>query len=230
MGDEAAPQFEQEFGGKVPNEDLQAYVEMVGQKTAIASEREMPYSYTLVSSDIPNAFALPGGKIFLTAGLMKLMSNERQLAAVLGHETGHVSAQHNVQGMQRQMGAQVLVEVVGSMGGTKGDAAAAGAQVVTTMANLSYSREDEYESDMLGIRYMTRAGYNPWGMVELQQVLLDLNEKEPGRLEELFSSHPVSSKRIEQAKALIAENHPDASETETDPYTDRFLKMRALLP
>ena len=111
MGNQAAPQFESEFGGKVPNAELQAYVQSVGGRVAQLSDRQMPYEFTLVSSQVPNAFALPGGKMFITAGLMGRMTNERQLAAVLGHEVGHVAARHNVKGMQRQIGASVLVQI-----------------------------------------------------------------------------------------------------------------------
>ncbi|KPK79218.1 MAG: hypothetical protein AMJ81_13615 [Phycisphaerae bacterium SM23_33] len=93
LGREAAPEFEKEFEGKVPNETLQAYVREVGAKVAQASERkDVPHEYALLASDVPNAFALPGGKVYVTAGLMRRMTNERQLAAVLGHETGHCSA------------------------------------------------------------------------------------------------------------------------------------------
>jgi predicted Zn-dependent protease len=231
IGTEAAPEFEKEFGGKVPDKRLQAYVQMVGAKVAAVSEREeIPYEFTLVRSKIPNAFALPGGKIFITAGLMSKMTNERQLAAVLGHETGHVAAQHNVLGMQRQMGVAVLADVAGQLAGEdKASATQAVTKVVAGMAGLKYSRNDEYEADKLGIRYMTRAGYNPWGMVELLTVLLNLSESEPGSMTEMFRTHPLTSKRISEAKEIIEDDHEDFSPSKADPNTARFLKMRRLL-
>jgi predicted Zn-dependent protease len=228
MGREAAPQFEKEFGGRVPNEVLQSYVQGIGQRIAGVADRKMEYDYTLVSSNVPNAFALPGGQIFITAGLMSRMDNERQLAAVLGHETGHVCALHNVKGMQRQMGTAVLVEVAGHVVGG-GDTTKDAAKIVGTMVNLRYSRGDEYQADMLGIRYMTRAGYNPWGMVGLLDVLYSLSESEPGSLAELFQTHPVTSKRIAEAKEIIAAEHPKARQDQPDPQAARFVKMRALL-
>jgi len=232
MGDEAAPQFAKEFDGPVANSTLQTYVQAVGAKVAAVSDREMPYEYTLLASDVPNAFALPGGKIFVTAGLMRRMANERQLAAVLGHETGHVANRHNVKGMQRQVGVTVLAELAGAVvGEDKGKAAKAAAAIVGNMASLRYTRSDEYEADKTGITYMARAGYNPHGMVELLTVLLNMSESEPGTLTEMFQTHPLTSKRIEEAKGIIAADEAlrKYSAAAPDPNEPRFRKMHALL-
>ena len=230
MGKEAAPEFETEFGGRVADPALQDYVQSVGQKMAAKSHREMPYEYVLVASDVPNAFALPGGSIFLTAGLMRRMTNERQLAAVLGHETGHVAAMHNVQGMQRQIGAQVMVEIAQQiLSGTKAEVAAGATKVVGAMVTLKYSRGDEYEADKVGVEYMTRAGYNPWGMVELLEVLKGLSESEPGTLEQMFQTHPVTSKRISEAEGIIQREHASADRTAPDANAAKFMAMRKRL-
>ena len=121
MGLEAGPELAKQFGGEVPNAQLQNYVKGVGVKIASVCERgHLDFEYTLVSSKVPNAFALPGGQIFITAGLMSRMHNERELAAVLGHETGHVCALHNIKGMQRTMGADLLVQIANAArGGTQ---------------------------------------------------------------------------------------------------------------
>ena len=233
MGKAAAPGFEKEFGGKVPNAQLQAYVSQVGGAVSRVSDRPMPYEFHLVASKVPNAFALPGGKVFVTVGLMSRMTNERQLAAVLGHETGHVAARHNVKGMQRQMGAAVLVDIAARVAsGNQSDAAKTVTQVVTGVANLKYSRDDEYQADGVGIKYMARAGYNPWGMVELLTVLKNLSESDPGSFAEMFQTHPLSRKRIEEAKELIESDtaYQGYSPTSPDPHAARFLQMRALLP
>ncbi len=236
MGVQAAPEFEKEFGGKVDDQRLQDYVSSVGQKVAAVSDRPMPYEYTLVKSDIPNAFALPGGKIFITAGLMERMTSERQLAAVLGHETAHVAAKHNVKGMQRQMGAAVLAEVAGAVvGGEKAETAKAVTEIVAGVTNLKYSRGDEYQADEYGIRYMARAGYNPWGMVELLTVLYRMAEAEGGEggsLSEMFQTHPLSSKRIEAARKTIEGNnaYKKFSADVPDPGRGQFAEMKSLLP
>ncbi|HUT02105.1 MAG TPA: M48 family metallopeptidase [Phycisphaerae bacterium] len=229
MGAQAAPEFEKEFGGRVSDASLQAYVQEVGQRVARVSDRtNLEYEYTLVASKTPNAFALPGGRIFVTAGLMKLMKNERELAAVLGHETGHVCAKHNVKGMQRDLVKQGVVTIGGELIGA-GDLGKKAAAVVGSMVNMKYSRDDEYQSDELGIRYMTRAGYNPWGMVELLNVLLSLSESEPGAIGEMLQTHPVSSKRIAEARQMIETGYAQYRENVPDPNTKRFLDMRTRL-
>ena len=225
LGEEAAPQFEDELGGPVDNQRLQDYVQAVGQKVSAESDREMPYNFVLVNSDVPNAMALPGGKIFLTAGLMRMMDNEQQLAAVLGHETAHVAQRHNVRMMQDQMGIAVLASLAGAAGG---DSAEAGAKVVGAMFSLEYSRDNEFEADQFGTTYIEAAGYNPYGMVELLEVLYSLHEEEPGKLEQMFMTHPITSERIENVRsALIEEGKYSA--TTPDPNKMRFQAMHALL-
>jgi len=230
MGRQAAPQFEQQFGGRVQNELLQSYVTMVGRRVAGQSDRPMPYEFTLVASDVPNAFALPGGNIFITAGLMSRMTNERQLAAVLAHEIAHVAARHNVKGMQRQMGASVLVAVAGRLAGKdKATAAQDVAKVVATMANLKYSRDDEYQADRYGIKYMAKAGYNPWGMVELLEVLQGLSQSDPGLLGQMFSTHRLTGDRVERTRRIIQKDYARYSPSAKDPHAARFAKIRKIL-
>ena len=232
MGAEAAPEFEKEFGGRVENAELQSYVQEVGGRVAAVSDREMPYEFVLVRSKVPNAFALPGGKIFITAGLMSRMTNERQLAAVLGHEAGHVAAKHNVNGLQRQMGAAVLVQVAGMiLSGTEGQVAQGAAKIVAGMATMKYGRDDEYQADQLGIKYMARAGYNPWGMVELLNVLKSLSDSEGSTLTEMFQTHPLTDKRISEAEDSVKDKdeYDRFSRKDKDPNEQRFRRMHALL-
>jgi len=230
MGLEAAPKFEAEFGGRIPNPQLQQYIHDIGMKLAAVAERQVPYDFLAVNSDVPNAFALPGGKIFITAGLLSRLTNERQLAGVLGHEIGHVSALHNVQGMQQQMGAQILVELAGKIAGAdKAEAAKMGTKVAASMATLKYSRTYEHEADTLGVRYLAKAGYNPYGMVEVLKVLHGLSKTEPGPLGAMFQTHPLTSARIAETEAEVRKAHPQADPDAPDPNIDRFGKMQALL-
>ena len=232
IGADAAPQFEKEFGGRVDDQQLQDYVAEVGGKVAaVADRKDVPYEYHLLRSDVPNAFALPGGKIYITAGLVKLMTNERQLAAVLGHETGHVAALHNVKGLQRQVGTAVLIELAGYAAGDQhASKAEAVTKVVAGLTGLRYSRADEYQADQLGVRYMTRAGYNPWGMAELLKALQDASgPEEGGRLSEMFQTHPLTSKRIDEAGGIVEKEHPDKKKDTADPNAERFLKMKKRL-
>jgi len=232
MGAQAGPQFEAEFGGKVPDERLQAYVRSVGEKIAAYSDRPMPYEFAVLASDVPNAFALPGGKVYITAGLMLEMGNERQLAGVLGHEISHVAMRHNVKGIQRQMGAAVVVEIAGIVvGGSNAQIAEAAAKVATGMAKLHYSREDEYQADEVGIRYMARAGYNPYGMVELLTTLLEISQAEGGSLTEMFQTHPLTKKRIDKVREVIESDpaYGQFSPDQPDPQAGQFLQMRRRL-
>lgn len=230
LGNEAAPKFEEEFGGLVDNQQLQDYVSGIGNRVAGPAEREMPYEFGLLKSEVPNAFALPGGKVYVTAGLLELMDNERQLAAVLGHEVGHVAALHNVQGMQRQMGAQLMIELAGmAVGPEYQRTAEIATKVTTTMVNLRYSRKQEYEADKLGLRYMTAAGYNPWGMAELLRHLQEASGRGGGSLTEMFQTHPLTSNRIEEVSELIRQQYPDAIEP-APGMSDQFRQMKSLLP
>lgn len=230
MGVSTAPKFEKEFGGKVDSLQLQQYIAKVGAKLADVSDRPMPYEYALLSSDVPNAFALPGGKIYVTAGLFKHMRNERQLAAVLAHETVHVAARHSVQGMQRQMGASIFVDLVGALvGGEGAETARASSKIAASMTTLHYGRDDESESDKFGLKYMQNAGYNPWGMVELLELLQSLSKSQPGLFGDLLASHPLTSTRIRDVRNILPQSYSTYSPRTPDPHTKRFEQMQGLL-
>ncbi|NIA07198.1 MAG: M48 family metalloprotease [Actinobacteria bacterium] len=230
IGQNSAPEFESQMGGKVDNSKLQQYVASVGRKLAEVSDRSMPYEYALLNSDIPNAFALPGGKIYLTAGLMSQMRNERQLAAVLAHETIHVAAGHSVQGLQQQMGAAIFVELLGALvGGEGAQTAEAAAKFAGNMVLLKYSRGMESEADAYGVAYMVRAGYNPWGMVELLEVLQSLSNSNPGLFGDFFATHPLTSKRIKEVREIVKEDYSKFSPATPDPHEQDFMRMRSLL-
>jgi beta-barrel assembly-enhancing protease len=231
LGVQSTPQMEQEFGGRVANEPLQAYVNQVGKQVAKTSDRpNMPYEFMVVCSDTPNAFALPGGKIFITAGLFKCLTNERQLACTLGHEIGHVNAKHNVKGLQRQMGAEVLATLAGEAAGAdKKQAAAAAAKLAGSMIVMKYSRDDEYEADLIGMRYGARAGYSPWGMVETLEVLQKIGGADPGKLAEMFQTHPLTGQRISQARAAAEKDYKQSPPAAADPGAARFMQMRGML-
>ena len=230
MGQQAGPEIEKEFDNKVASENLQKYVASIGGKLAEVSDRPMPYEFALLASDVPNGFALPGGKIYVTAGLVSRITNERQLAAVLAHEVVHVADKHSVKGLQRQMGAAILVELAGAAAGSdKAQTAEAAAKLATGVTNLKYGRNDESRSDAYGVTYMVRAGYNPWGMVELLELLQSLSNAEQGLFGDFFASHPLTSKRIDEVREIIASDYGGFSPDTPDPNTGRFMEMRGLL-
>ncbi len=157
-----APSIQQSYG-KAHDPALQAYVTRVGTGLAAVSHRpQMPWEFTVVNANYLNAFALPGGKICITRGLVSQMTNEDQLAGVLGHEIGHVTARHGAQGMTRQilvggvigLGSAVLAATETRGAELIAQAAGIGAQLVL----LRYSRDQERQSDELGMEYMARRG------------------------------------------------------------------------
>ena len=190
----------------------------------------MPYRFAVLRSEVPNALALPGGRIYITAGLMKRLQNERQLAGVLGHEIGHIVTQDSVKGIQRQIGVEILAAVAGAaLEGTGGTIATEATKVGGALVNLRYSRKQEYSADTHGIVNMEKAGYNPWGQVELLQVLYELQESEGGSVMEMFQTHPLTSKRVEEARQFVQDQFPSYPAGAADPNAARFLEIRKRL-
>ncbi len=158
IGFEQHPKMVQEFGGKYADQDVQAYVSRVGQKLAQQSELpNLTFTFTVLDSPIVNAFALPGGYVYVSRGLLALARTEAELASVLGHEIGHITARHSAE----RYGQSVAVGIASvGLGVLAGDLASQAGQSLGTLALRSYSRDQELESDTLGIRYMARAGYD----------------------------------------------------------------------
>ncbi len=203
MDRQYAPRQHSTDYGPVRDAALNRYVDSVGQSLARRSHRpEMPYSYKVLNATYVNAYAFPGGSIACTRGILAGLSNEAELAALLGHETGHVNARHTAARMSTSSIAQLLLGGAGAAvgGGTLG-------QVVSGLGGLgasamlaSYSRADERQADALGQEYMVRAGYNPWGEVQLMEFLVAQQKERPSALETLFATHPMSEERLVDAR------------------------------
>ena len=189
--------------GLVDDPELQAYVETLGRRLAAKSERpDLPWSFKVVDDPVVNAFALPGGFIYVTRGILANFDSEAELAAVLGHEIGHVTARHSVSQMSRQQLQQiglgvgmVLSEEVRKYGGL----VSAGLGLL----NLRYSRGDETQSDELGLRYMGRAGYDPDAMVGVFQMLAAVSGGGEGRLPQWQLTHPYPENRETHIREVI---------------------------
>ena len=212
LGKNADPDIRWQFGGVYKDPQLSAYVNSVGQGAAAASHRPgIPYHFTVVDSSVVNAFALPGGYIYITRGLLARLDNEAQLASVLGHEIGHVTAQHGMKRLQTNLGFNLLLAVIEQVAaGGEGQQRKRGIiKLTSTVAfatvSLGYSRKDEYQADELGTTYAQKAGYDPEGMVQLLGVLKSMHDREPSSVEEFFMSHPRSSSRIEAVKKQMAQ-------------------------
>ncbi|KIH75793.1 Putative Zn-dependent protease, contains TPR repeats [Geoalkalibacter ferrihydriticus] len=216
IGQKTYPQVLQQMGGIYPDESLNAYVDGVGQRLARYSHRpDLPYQFAVINNSTPNAFALPGGPIAITRGLLVVMGNEGQLASVLGHEVAHVTARHSVAGMQRGALLGVGLAVVS---GVAGDAAYGPlsqqvAQIAATLVDNTYSREQEREADRLGIDYMVRAGYDPQGAVQLQEIFYRELEggAQPSWVGGLFRTHPFSRERMLDNQQYIQNTYQQAT-------------------
>lgn len=213
--------------------ELTRYVNEVGQKLAAVSDRpDLPYEFAVLNSSVPNAWALPAGKIAINRGLLVQLDDEAQMASVLGHEIVHAAARHSVQRMQQGMLLSVGIAGLGialsdnqwaglAMGG-----AALGSQI----ALARNSQAHELESDEYGIRYMVRAGYDPMAAVELQELFVRLSDGGSSSfIDGLFASHPPSQRRVDENRKL-AERLGTGGHRGRDEYQRRIAKAKALQP
>ena len=200
IGLQSAPQMAQQHGGLYPNNQYQAFVDNVGNKLVNSSiANETPYKYEfhlLADSKTINAFALPGGQIFITYALFQKLENEDQLAGVLGHEIGHVLGKHSNERISEANFWKTI-----TMGASVGADIGGFAQSIGQQTLLSNGRDDELESDDLGVRFMIRAGYNPEEMIGVMEILKAAAG--PNRVPEFQSTHPDPENRIEKIRESI---------------------------
>ena len=186
---------------------LTAYVHQVGGRLAAVSDRRLPYEFVIVNDSTPNAWAMPGGKIAVNRGLLVELDNEAELAAVLGHEVVHAAARHSAKGMEQGLLLQAGMVGLGvGLGDSRyADLALGAGAVGSQLISQRYSRDHESESDLYGMRYMSRAGYDPAAAVTLQETFVRLmGEKRSDWLSGLFASHPPSPERVAANRATLA--------------------------
>lgn len=213
MGLQAAPEMAQQFGGLHPDQEAQAMVDRVGQKLVAANLPNTPYRFDfhlLADPNTVNAFALPGGQIFITAALFGQLETEGQLAGVLGHEIGHVVGRHSSEQMAKAMLTQGLAQAGGALlyDPSNPTVAAQLPQVVAQLTNMKYGRGDELESDRLGVRFVGQAGYDPRALLRVMEILAAAGggtERQP----EFMSTHPNPGNRIERINEAIAATYPN---------------------
>lgn len=208
LGLQSAPQMAEQFGGLLPNTAIQAYVKQVGERVVETSAaKNSPYRFDfhiLRDPDTINAFALPGGQIFITAALLKKLQNEAQLAGVLGHEVGHVIGRHSAEQMAKARLTQGLVGAAGVAGSSdysSGQAAAMIANMVGSMVNMRFGRDDELESDRLGLGYMLQAGYDPRALKDVMEILAA--SRSGSAQPEFLSTHPDPGNRSQRIQEAI---------------------------
>lgn len=214
LGLQAAPQMAAQHGGLHPDQHGQDLVDAVGQKlvaSSAAAQTNYRYDFHLLADpQTVNAFALPGGQVFITAALFNRLETEGQLAGVLGHEIGHVVARHSAQRIAQQQLTQGLTgAVVMSTYDPSNPASQGTAQIaalIGNVINMKYGRDDELQSDHLGVRFMADAGYDPRALMRVMEILAEASGG--ARQPEFFSTHPNPENRIAQIQAAIAERFP----------------------
>lgn len=235
MDRENAPhQFSSDYG-TIQDSALNDYVNRTGRRIAANTHRaHMPYSFRVVNANYVNAYAFPGGSIACTRGILLSMENEAELAALLGHELGHVNARHTAGQMSKGMLTQTFVgglsAILGTQGAALGNLTSQLGMIGVGALLASYSRDNEREADALGMEYMVRAGYTPGGMVGLHEMLRGLSKHNPSAIELMFATHPMSEERYQtavanaQSKYASSANLPEHRER----YMDNTARLRTL--
>jgi predicted Zn-dependent protease len=181
---------------------VQNYVNNVGQKIAeVCDRKDIKYTFKVIDREEVNAFACPGGFIYIYSGLIKIMDNEAQLAAVLAHEVGHVVARHSVKRLQTVYGYSILMDVL--LGDKMSEAALQMINVATFLILQGYGRDNEFEADSYGTLYIYRASYNPNGMIQIFNKFKEVEGNPPSVFEQLLISHPPTQDRIDKVNKQI---------------------------
>ena len=233
VGAQEHPKILQSYGGAYRNAGLEAYVNDVGQRLAQVSELpNLQFTFTVLDDDIVNAFALPGGYVYISRGLVAIAESEAEMAGVLAHEIGHVTARHSAERYSQTMATNIGLNVIGIVGSVLGAPTGVN-QVAGLGAGLalrSYSREQELEADMLGVRYLARAGYDTRAMGSFFEKMaandaLEARLKGDASAAERFSAmstHPRTADRIAQAVQLAAVQQSDQAKLGRDAFLNRI--------
>jgi len=187
------------------DQQLNQRINAIGQRLAAQSERKnLKYTFTVINDELVNAFAAPGGYIYITTGILQRLKNDDEIASVLAHEIGHVVNKHSLKAIQRQMMAQFGLQIMGAMlgdGGISGALLVKASEISASLLLLKNSRVNELESDAEGVEIMRLAGYNPRAMIDVQRMLLGVSGgKNPPAI---ISTHPPSQERIDAIQRKI---------------------------
>ncbi len=208
LGLQAAPQMAEQYGGLHADSEAQRVVDTIGERLVRETAAgKLPYQYefhVLADEETVNAFALPGGQVFITAALLSRLESEGQVAGVLGHEVGHVVARHGAEHMAKAKLTQGLTGAAVMASGSRSTAAVAA--MIGNLINMKYGRGDELESDRLGVRFTAEAGYDPRSMMRVMEILAEAAGG--GRQPEFFSTHPNPERRIERIQEEIETRYP----------------------
>ena len=210
---ELGAQYSQQINAQLPivqDPEVNRYINVLGDSIAkLTSRGDLEWHFFVVNSDEVNAFAVPGGYIYVNRGLVERARNLSELAGVLGHEIGHVVKRHTVKQMQQQQGAQIGVTLGCILTNVcSSDVAQAGINIAGSAIFAKFSRDDETEADEVGIQNVVRAGISPKGIPEMFQILLDERQTNPGAVELWFGTHPTEESRITDTQRIIDQIDP----------------------
>lgn len=223
LGLQAAPEMAREYGGLEPDPEEQAYIDAVCERLIQNSEAqttEWPFECHLLADDETiNAFALPGGQVFITSALFEELQTEGQLAGVLAHEIGHVVARHSAQQIAKARLTEGLTGAVVVASYDPEDPSSRNAAYMATiigqLVNMKFGRDDELQSDRLGVQFMAEAGYDPRALIRVMEILAAANQGP--RPPEFFSTHPNPDNRIARIQQAIEETFPQGVPDGLDP-------------
>ena len=185
------------------------FINRLGQNLARHSDAKVPFAFYVVDASALNAFALPGGYVFVNAGLIEIAEDEDELAGAMAHEIAHVAARHMTRRATKSEIARLASAPLGAaLGGWTGYAANEAAGIAIPLTFLSFGREDEAEADYLGVQYAYAAGYDPVGVVSIFEKMESLERKQPGAVSKAFASHPQDADRISRTQREIQEILP----------------------
>jgi predicted Zn-dependent protease len=226
-------QFSADYG-KTQDQELNSYLDRTGKNMAAGSHRtHMPYNFQAVNANYVNAYAFPGGSIACTRGILLELDNEAELAALLGHELGHVNARHTAEQMSKGMLTQAVIgglaAAAGTQGAIYGNIASQLGQVSAGALLASYSRDNERQADALGMEYMVQSGYSSEGMVGLMDMLSNMGKHQPSAIELMFATHPMSQERYQTAVQTAETKYKSAKKNPLyrQRYMDNTARLRA---
>src|ERR1022692_2247228 len=213
---------------------ISEYINRIGQNLVRSSDAKVPFTFQVIEGDSPNAFALPGGYVFIYTALLKIADEEDELAAAMAHEIAHVAARHMTRQATRSQIATLAGVPVGVIlgGGIGGAVARQGATAGLPAVFMHFTRQDEAEADYLGVQYLYAAGYDPNGAISIFEKLESLEKKQPGTVARIFSTHPMDAARIRKTEQEIESILPARDEyvINTSEYIDirqRLISLEA---
>ena len=202
------------------------YIDKLGQRLALYSRRKnIPYYFKVVDTEVVNAFALPGGYLYVNLGLIRATENESELAGVIGHEIGHVVGKHGAKQLTRQLGIAAVVQLM--LGKDPNKMAEIVAGIVASGSMMKYSRNAEREADGYGVEELYNSGIDPEGLATFFEKLFEMQKREPTQLEQIFSTHPPTTERVANVRKQISQL-PKKANLAKD--SRRFQEIKRRLP